>query len=90
MSIKATGEDVDGAVTTSGLQSLDNFFRSVAFDNPYFAARIAPDVRVVALASLNADKTEGQDAANRLRQAAFDLPVIQSQVLNNALTDLGY
>lgn len=76
-----------------GLQSLNNFFQSVSFDNPNLAAKIAPDIEIVALYALSsetADKTVGKEAAERLRREAFDLPVIQARVLESALTDLGY
>lgn len=74
------------------MQSLNNFFLSVQFDNPQLAKNIATDVELVALYALGdtQDNSPGQEAAERLRHAALDLPVIQSRVLEGALTDLGY
>lgn len=75
---------------TAGLQSLNNFYRSVQFGYPALAAQISEDVEVVALNALGTDKSLGEPAADRLRRAAFDLPPLLSMVLANALTDLGY
>jgi hypothetical protein len=79
----------------SGLNQLNQFFLSVQQDNPELAELISPDIEIVALYSLShatTDKTPGQDAAERLRirkQAAY-YTVDQSQMLENALTDLGF
>jgi len=75
---------------TPGQKSLANFYTSVKFDNPRMAALIHNDVMTVAMYALAADNTYAQDAADRLREKALDLPEIQKRVLDNALTDLGY
>ena len=73
-----------------GQNSLTNFYRSVGFQNPRLAADIHEDVIIVGLGALAEDKSPAQDAAERLRRVAMDLPVIQARVLNHALEDLGY
>lgn len=73
-----------------GQQSLNNFYRSVEFQNPVLAAQINVDVGIVKLHAIGADKSGGQEAADRLRRVALDLPVIHARVLENALKDLGY
>lgn len=73
-----------------GQQSLSNFYRSVWFHNPELAVEIYPDIIQVGLYGLIEDKSPAQDAVERLRRKALDLPVIHAQVLENALTDLGY
>lgn len=73
-----------------GQISLNNFFQSVAFSNPGKALDMQQDVATVAVYAMAADKTPAQDAAERLRRAAEDLPVIQTRVLEHALEDLGF
>lgn len=73
-----------------GQRSLDNFYRSVLFDNPSLASDIYADVFDVSLGGMSEDKSFGKDAAERLRRVAFDLPVIQAKVLDSALSELGY
>lgn len=73
-----------------GQASLNIVLQSIAFDNAGLAERLQPDFATVAMHALLADKTGGRDAADRLRRAAFNLPVIQARVLEMALTDLGY
>lgn len=73
-----------------GQQSLENFFRSVQFDNPAFAAAIAEDVEIVGLYALGLDKSGGMEAANRLRSASFNLAEAHRRMLENTLRDLGY
>lgn len=75
---------------TVGQRSLNNFYRSVQFDNPRLAVLMSEDIVVVALHGLSADSSAGQESADRLRRVAIDLPEIQRRVLENALTDLGY
>lgn len=70
--------------------SLNNFYQSVKFSYPVLAVRMSEDVVVVALYGLAADKTTGQEAADRLRRQTEDLPEVLRRVLENALTDLGY
>lgn len=77
-------------MATAGQQSLANFFASVKFDNPSLASDIYDDVFQVSLGGMSEDKSTGQDAAERLRRVAFDLPVIQARVLDSALQELGY
>jgi hypothetical protein len=74
----------------AGQTSLNNFYRSVQFDNPRLAALMSGDIITVSIYGLTHGKTGGQEAANNLRRCAIDLPVIQQQVLEGALTDLGY
>lgn len=73
-----------------GQQSMNNFYRSVEFDNPTLAAQIHVDVGVVKLHAIGADKSKGRAAADHLRRVALDLPVIQQRVLESALQELGY
>lgn len=79
-------------MSTPALNSLNNFFRSVQFDNPTLAERIAPDVEVVALYYISADEHNpvAKTAADNLRRAAFEMPAIQERVLAGALLDMGY
>lgn len=74
----------------AGQQSLSNFYESVKFDNPALAAEMYNDVATVAMYGISADATGGQEAADRLREQARDLPEIQRRVLEYALEDLGF
>lgn len=69
---------------------LRNFYASVNFEDPKLAQRIQPDVEIVALYGITHDKEPGKEAAERLRRAAFDMPVIHARTLDMALEDLGY
>lgn len=73
-----------------GQQSLRNFYRSVQFSNPRLAILMMDDVETVAIYALGTDKSDGQDAANSLRERSRDLPEVLRRVLESALTDLGY
>lgn len=73
-----------------GQQSLNNFYTSVKFSNPRLAVAMSDDIITVALHSLGADKSKGQDAANSLRERSRELPEVLRRVLESALTDLGY
>lgn len=73
-----------------GQQSLNNFYQSVKFSHPAVAKAMEYDVSIVALYSISADRSPGQESVNRLRQEAFDLPEIHRRVLESALTELGY
>lgn len=75
---------------TPGQVSLNNFYQSVKFSNPLLACLMSEDIVSVALNSLALDHINGQEAANRLRNKACDLPVLLCIVLDRALTDLGY
>lgn len=75
---------------TPGQTSLNNFYRSVKFSDPLLACLMSEDIISVAVNSLAFDQSDGQAAANRLRDMARDLPVLLSRVLDNALTELGY
>lgn len=75
---------------TPGQQSLRNFYASVAYSNPLLAATMSEDVMTVGLNALADDKSQGQAAANSLREKARDLPEVLRRVLDNALTELGY
>lgn len=77
---------------TAGQQSLRNFYESVKFSNPLMATLMHDDIMIVAMHGLAADnKSEhANEAADRLRREAFDLPEILRRVLENALSDLGY
>lgn len=77
-------------MTTAGQISLNNFYQSVKFHNPSLVYLMEDDILTVSLYGLSADKGLGQEAADRLRRQAFDLPEIHRRVLENALTDLGY
>lgn len=77
-------------MTTTGQLSLNNFYRSVQISHPRLASRMSDDIYTIALYGLVTDKATGQEAAERLRRMAFDLPEIHRRVLENALIDLGY
>lgn len=77
-------------MTLAGQISLNNFYRSVQFSYPLLAEQMTIDIGHVALQSLGGDKRPGQEAADRLRRKAFDLPEVHRRVLDNALTELGY
>lgn len=67
-----------------------NFYESVKYRSPALAADIHEDVMLVGIGALCEDKSQVQDAVERLRTAAFDLPVLLSRVLDNALEELGF
>lgn len=73
-----------------GQQSLNNFYQSVLFSNPSLAADICEDVQTVSMYGLTQDKAPAKEAADRLRRAAFNMPVIHARVLDTALADLGF
>lgn len=74
----------------TGQNSLNNFYQSVKFGNPMLAALMSDDVISVAMNALSDDKTEGQKAADRLREKSTNLSEILRRVLETALTELGY
>lgn len=71
-------------------QALANFYYSVEFHDARLADEILPDCHTVSLWALGADKSGGQDAANRLREATRPLPVVFGKMLDATLTDMGY
>lgn len=75
---------------TPGQNSLNNFYQSVRFTNPTLAVLMTDNIITVALNALADDKSEGQSAADQLRDQASELPEIHRRVLENALTNLGY
>lgn len=75
---------------TPGQNSLNNFYQSVRFTNPTLAVLMTDNIITVALNALAEDKSEGQSAADRLRDQASELPEIHRRVLENALINLGY
>jgi hypothetical protein len=75
---------------TVGQIQLDNFYRSVQFQNPALADDIRDDVICVSMYGLAADKGPAKDAVDRLRTKAFDMPVVFARVLDSALADLGF
>jgi hypothetical protein len=77
-------------MTLPSQQALANFFYSVRFHDPALASEMTDDIQIVAIWGLSADKSGGQDAANRLREATRPLPVVFNMVLDNVLADLGY
>lgn len=77
-------------MTTVGQKSLENFYRSVKYSNPILAELMANNVEIVALNGLSNDPSPGQEAADRLRRQADQLPVIYRKVLDGALDALGY
>lgn len=77
-------------MTLPSQQSLANFYYSVEFHDPALAEQILPDCHTVGLWGLGADKSGGQDAANRLREATRPLPVVFNMVLDCILADLGF
>lgn len=77
-------------MTLPSQQMLTDFYYSVEFHDPNLAEQILPDCHTVALWGLSADKSGGQDAANRLREATRSMPVVFAMVLNNTLREMGY
>jgi len=77
-------------MTTTGQQSLTNFYRSVLYSTPVLAELMRENVEIVALNGLSNDSSAGQPAADRLRRQADQLPEIYRRVLDSALTELGY
>jgi hypothetical protein len=75
---------------TPGQISLNNFYQSVRFRDPLLACLMSEDIVSVALNSLALDHSNGQEAADRLRGKACDLPILLCVVLDNALRELGY
>jgi hypothetical protein len=74
----------------TGQRSLINFYQSVRFQNPALADQIHEDVILVGIGSLCEDKSQVQDCVERLRDVAFDLPVIFARVLDGALEEMGF
>lgn len=70
--------------------SLHTFYAAVQHTNPKRAALMSNDVLDVALESLHADKSVGQEAADRLREKSQELPEALRGVLDEALAELGY
>lgn len=77
-------------MVNSGHQSLSDFYENVKVRNPLRAALLMEDVVTVALSSLAANKSNGQEAANRLRRNSLNLPELPYQMLEKALRELGY
>ena len=73
-----------------GQNSLNNFYRSMIFRDTQLAVAMQHDIITVSLNALSADKSAGQESADRLRQQAVDLPEIHRRVLEGALIELGY
>jgi len=72
-------------------QSLLNFLESVRFQDPELADLMAPHISTVALYGLSADKSGGQDSADRLRRGTrMFLPEVFNRVLNATLDEMGY
>jgi hypothetical protein len=69
---------------------LENFYYSVGHHDAALAMSMVDDIQVVALWALGADKSGGQAAANRLREATRALPVVFGRVLDGVLADMGY
>lgn len=70
--------------------ALENFYYSVGYHNAQVAISMVPDIETVALWGLGADKSGGQAAANRLREATRALPEVFNRVLDGVLADMGY
>lgn len=73
-----------------GQSSLNTFYQSVHVNYPTLAARMSENVVTVAIHSLGNDKSEGQIAADSLREQAASLPEALRRVLENALIEMGY
>lgn len=70
---------------------LNNFYQSVAVDNPRLATLMHEDVMTVTIHGRSTHKSSrAQEAADRLRQQSCELPEALRRVLEGALTDLGY
>lgn len=70
--------------------ALENFYYSVGYHNAQVAIAMVPDIETVALWALGADKSGGQAAADRLREATRPLPEVFNRVLDGVLADMGY
>lgn len=73
-----------------GQASLNNFYQSVRFSYPRTAELMHTDIQMVAIFALGQDKTPANEAVDRLRMTARDLPEIHKRVLESALAELGY
>lgn len=71
-------------------QMLANFWLSVESHDPQLAGNMARDIRVVALWGLSNDKSGGQEAADRLREATRPLPEVFNKTLAVTLEEMGY
>lgn len=71
-------------------QALMNFYHSVYFHDSALAESMADDINIVALWGLSADKSGGQAAADRLREATRPMPPVFGKILAGTLADLGY
>lgn len=72
-------------------QSLLNFYQSVEFQDPELAELMFPHIQCVALWALGADKSGGQDSADRLRRGTREfLPPVFAMTLNTILDEMGY
>lgn len=78
-------------MTIPSQQSLANFHQSVHLQDPELAELMTPHIQLVALWGLGADKSGGQDSADRLRMGTrMFLPEAFSKVLNATLDEMGY
>lgn len=71
-------------------QELMNFLVSVEYSHPALAEKMHDDILTVSIFAMGADKTGGQNAADRLRQKALNLPELHSRMLEFTLTDMGF
>lgn len=72
-------------------RSLINFYESVEFQDPELAELMFPHIQIVALWALGADKSGGQDSADRLREGTrLFLPEVFNKIINQVLDEMGY
>lgn len=72
-------------------QSLINFYESVKFHDPELAELMFPHIQIVTLWALGADKSGGQDSADRLREGTrLFLPEVFNKIINTTLDEMGY
>lgn len=70
--------------------SLKTFYEAVTVYDPILSGRISDNILEVALGALESDKSSAQPAADGLREQTRNLPLSLRNVLERALTDLGY
>lgn len=72
------------------IESLNNFYQNLKCTHPRTAELMHTDIQTVAIFAVGQNKTPANEAVDRLRMMARDLPEIHKQSLDSALTELGY
>lgn len=70
--------------------TLNYFYQTLKITYPRTAELMHTDIQTVAIFARGQDKTPANEAVDRLRMTARDLPEMHKRVLESALTELGY